>query len=197
MKRSALSRNGFTLVELLTVMMVIGILASMVLATVKHSFDQAARKRAEAEIQAMSAALESYKVDNGDYPRTMPEGSGDANKYPDVLDARTAGSTSGYEKQSLVLYCALSGDTTKSRVVTEGARVYFEFRPNMLLPKTKGATTVTALVDPWGYNYGYSTAYSADVKAGNDTPTRGYNPTFDLWSTCNNKTDRLQWKKNW
>ena len=49
-------------------------------------------------------------------------------------------------------------------------------------------STVTAIMDPFGLSYGYSTAYQADVDANtaagtNTPPTHGYNPTFDLWST--------------
>ncbi len=62
------ARSAFTLIELLVVIAIIGILASMILATAGYVQEKAARSRAEAEIAALSAALESYKVDNGDYP---------------------------------------------------------------------------------------------------------------------------------
>jgi len=62
------NRGAFTLIELLVVIAVIAILASLVLATSGYVQDKAARSRAEAEIAALSAALESYRVDNGTYP---------------------------------------------------------------------------------------------------------------------------------
>ncbi len=61
--------RGFTLVELLIVITVIAILAALVLRTAGYVQDKGARARAESEIAAISAALESYKADNGDYPR--------------------------------------------------------------------------------------------------------------------------------
>jgi len=61
--------KGFTLVELLIVIAVIAILASLVLSTAGFVQEKGARARAESEIAALSAALESYKADNGDYPR--------------------------------------------------------------------------------------------------------------------------------
>lgn len=60
--------KGFTLVELLIVITVIAILAALVLNTAGYVQEKGARSRAESEIAALSAALESYKADNGDYP---------------------------------------------------------------------------------------------------------------------------------
>lgn len=60
--------KGFTLVELLIVITVIAILAALVLRTAGYVQERGARSRAESEIAALSAALESYKADNGDYP---------------------------------------------------------------------------------------------------------------------------------
>ncbi len=67
MKKRIIS-PGFTLVELLVVITIIAILAALVLSTAGGIQDKAARNRAQSEIAALSAALESYKADNGDYP---------------------------------------------------------------------------------------------------------------------------------
>ena len=61
-------RDGFTLIELLVVMAIIAVLASLVLSVAGYVQKKGARSRAEAEIAALGAALESYKADNGDYP---------------------------------------------------------------------------------------------------------------------------------
>lgn len=60
--------GGFTLIELLIVISIIAILASLVLSAAGYVQKKGARSRAEAEIAALEAALESYKADNGDYP---------------------------------------------------------------------------------------------------------------------------------
>ncbi len=205
--------KGFTLVELLTVMTIIGILAALVLGTFKYAQDKGARSRAESEIKAMEAALESYKADNGAYPST-PGGTG-----TDGLDSKTKGNPTDYKSQSLVLYRALSGDTNLDRVVnnsdastdisggavtTPGGtpKIYFEFKSNTLQP-SGGTGTVTALSDPWGNSYGYSTIYAAQLTAGTPSPpTGGNNPTFDLWSTGGTTStttppDQVKWLKNW
>ena len=46
-------------------------LAGLVLSTVGYVQKKGARSRAETEIAAMSAACESYKADNGIYPRDL------------------------------------------------------------------------------------------------------------------------------
>src|SRR6267378_8158635 len=62
------SGASFTIIELLVVIAIIIILGSLILSTVGYVQKKGARSRAEAEIAAMSAALESYKADNGIYP---------------------------------------------------------------------------------------------------------------------------------
>ncbi|MFZ4775718.1 MAG: type II secretion system protein GspG [Terrimicrobiaceae bacterium] len=59
---------GFTLIELLVVIAIIAILAGLILSTAGYVQKKGATSRAEAEVAALSAALESYKADNGDYP---------------------------------------------------------------------------------------------------------------------------------
>ena len=67
---------AFTLVEILTVIVIIGLLAGLVVGTAKYAENKAANSRAQAEIAAMEAGLESYKADNGIYPiTTSPRGS--------------------------------------------------------------------------------------------------------------------------
>ena len=78
-------------------------------------------------------------------------------------------------------------------------QTYFTFKPNMLSPPG-GSGTVTATTDPFGNTYGYST-----IQAATQDSTKGYNPTFDLWSTTGLTTDppptndtiTPQWIKNW
>src|SRR5438477_10627381 len=62
--------NAFTLIELVVVFGLILVLTGLVLSTVGYARKKGARARAETEIAALSAALESYKADNGIYPRT-------------------------------------------------------------------------------------------------------------------------------
>jgi general secretion pathway protein G len=176
------SRNddGFTVAELLIVMAIIAMLAGLVLSTAGYVRKKSARARAEAEIAAISTALENYKADNGAYPR---------DSATDNLDA-SATNLSDYQAASLKLYEYLSGDSDDNR--TPEAKVYFAFKPNQLSPVDQ-AQPVNALRDPFGNPYAYSTMKASD-------PSRnGNNPTFDLWSVADGAagTDESKWIKNW
>lgn len=84
------NRAGFTLIELLVVIAVIAILASLVLATSGYVQEKAGRSRAEAEISALSAALESYKIDNGEYPRFTNTGTNNKVLLDALMPTNTA-----------------------------------------------------------------------------------------------------------
>jgi len=67
-QRGAWSRVGFTLVELLATIAVIAVLAGLILGTLGYVNKKGAEGRAKAEVAALSAAIDSYKLDFGSYP---------------------------------------------------------------------------------------------------------------------------------
>lgn len=69
--RMSSSRSGFTLVELIIVMAIIGILAGVVLVNVGPRREHAMQTRALSDIKEMDATLEMYHADNGVYPSTQ------------------------------------------------------------------------------------------------------------------------------
>lgn len=62
--------KGFTLIELLVVIMIIGILATVVLPRLSGRTEQARRAAARAQLENLNLALDTYEIDNGDYPTT-------------------------------------------------------------------------------------------------------------------------------
>lgn len=112
--------------ELLVVITIIAILAALVLQTAGYVQKKAARSRAEAEIAALSAALESYKADNGDYP---------------------TGTNSAPSTNNAFVRAALAPSSGK---------VYFEFSKGMgTNSSTLSTATNQAILDPFGDGYGY------------------------------------------
>jgi len=59
---------AFTLIELLVVIAIIAILAALTLSTLGYVNKKGAESRATAEVAALSAAIESFKLDSGAYP---------------------------------------------------------------------------------------------------------------------------------
>jgi type II secretion system protein G len=63
-------RDGFTIVELLIVIVVIGILAAITVVAYGSIQGKAKYNKVNTELVAMRKAIELYKVDNGTYPPT-------------------------------------------------------------------------------------------------------------------------------
>lgn len=66
--RKTTVRNGFTLVELMVVIFIIGLLAAVVVVNVLPSQDKAMVGKAKADIATIGQALEMYRLDNFVYP---------------------------------------------------------------------------------------------------------------------------------
>ena len=214
-KKSKIRFPGFTLIELLTVMAIIVILAGLVLMSAGWAQKKAASSRAEAEIQAMSAACESYKADQGIYPTPISQlvGSGSS---PNI-------NPSSYKTVSRALYQALSGDgddalvtpgTASDGVLDSGTSAktqYMEFKSKMLggLSTTTPPQVIATsyIQDPFGYSYGYYAPNLSGTGGITSGTTVVYNPTFDLWSTAGStgltgspatlQSTQARWIKNW
>ncbi len=74
MKRTTLTgrvgQRGFTLIELMVVIVILGILATMIVPKIMDRPEQARRTKAGADIGALGQALKLYKLDTGKYPST-------------------------------------------------------------------------------------------------------------------------------
>lgn len=63
-------QSGFTLIEIMVVVVIIGILASVVVPRIMDNPDKARVAKAENDIQAIGGALDLYRLDNYVYPTT-------------------------------------------------------------------------------------------------------------------------------
>ncbi len=63
-------RPGFTLIEILVVIVVISVLAALVAPNVFRHVGTAKEAAARSQIEMLGAALDAYRLDNGKYPST-------------------------------------------------------------------------------------------------------------------------------
>lgn len=78
--------QGFTLVELMVVIVIIGLLATVVLVNVLPSQDRAMATKARADIATLEQAMEMYRLDNFTYPSDLsalvtPAPGADASRF--------------------------------------------------------------------------------------------------------------------
>jgi general secretion pathway protein G len=70
LRHSAAHRSGFTLIEILVVIIVIGLLAGLVGPRILGRVSEAKSATARTQIELIGVALDNYRLDNGAYPTT-------------------------------------------------------------------------------------------------------------------------------
>ncbi|MCA0403181.1 MAG: GspG family T2SS major pseudopilin variant LspG [Proteobacteria bacterium] len=63
-------QSGFSLIEIMVVVVILGILASIVVPKIINRPDEARIVKAKQDVSAIQNALDLYKLDNGSYPTT-------------------------------------------------------------------------------------------------------------------------------
>lgn len=69
-KRNFYDGRGFTLIELMVVVIIIGLLAALVAPRFFGKVEQSRLKAAQAQIELFGAALDQFRLDVGKYPTT-------------------------------------------------------------------------------------------------------------------------------
>jgi general secretion pathway protein G len=69
-RRAARKPRGFTLVEIMVVVVILGILAALIVPRVVGRTDEARAVATKQDIAAIMQALKLYRLDNGRYPAT-------------------------------------------------------------------------------------------------------------------------------
>ena len=70
MRSNIANTKGFTLLEVMVVIVILGILASMVVPNLMGSQERANVQKAISDVTALETSLSLYKMDNYDYPST-------------------------------------------------------------------------------------------------------------------------------
>lgn len=80
------TRSGFTLVEVLIVVVIIGILAAVVVPQFSNASDNAMKSTLKSQLQTISSQLELYRVQNsGSYPTLGGDGAAN-DGWADLID---------------------------------------------------------------------------------------------------------------
>lgn len=72
-RQCIMTHQGFTLLELLIVVAIIGILATLAIPAFSNYQDKTKNKRAAAEMRTMSTEISGFALDNARYPTTLAD----------------------------------------------------------------------------------------------------------------------------
>jgi general secretion pathway protein G len=76
-------RGGFTLIEIMVVIVILGLLAALVVPKLIGRTEEAKKTQARVQIRSVEQALELFKLDNGFFP-TTDQGLGALVRLPDT-----------------------------------------------------------------------------------------------------------------
>jgi general secretion pathway protein G len=88
-KRTQKTRTGFTMVELMAVLIILGLLAMVAVKNVSSQIDKARVKTTKANLRELHTAVTQFKMDTGRYPEeeegleVLVTAPGDVENYPE------------------------------------------------------------------------------------------------------------------
>ncbi len=177
--------HAFTLLELLTVVAILALLAAISFGVIRSTKQRANTARAKAELALLSQALEDYKRHYGDYPQTGPSAAnsqrvtGTVGPGANTAQARLFNALIGVYGPSN-FNTRLNGpflvDITKLTVEVPLNNAAFAVASGS--PPAKQAVN-NAFLDPWGNRYLYF--YKVATVPGR--PAVWTAPSFVLYST--------------
>jgi prepilin-type N-terminal cleavage/methylation domain-containing protein len=146
------ANRAFTLIELLTVIGIIAILAAITFGVVKGVNERAAIGQAKAELSFLSQALEAYKLQYGSYPQAGSSSS--------LLTTATTSNQSGILFNALMGKLGPKGAPVNGKVFVEASKLSLSSATTLPSP-TDTVSVANAFLDPWGrqYVYGYASGW--------------------------------------
>jgi prepilin-type N-terminal cleavage/methylation domain-containing protein len=130
-RQSRVNRRAFTLVEVLIVVIILGILATIIIGVFTNGTADAAHNALKDDLRSIRSALQVYIAHHGSYP--------------------SAGS---FEAQ-MTEYTDASGATSASKTATHVYGPYLHKLPPLPLGSEQGNSNVTSLTYTTGFGWGY------------------------------------------
>ncbi len=155
------SRKSFTLIEIITVLAIIMILASMVLVVSKGALTRAKKSKAEAMIASLSVAVSMFYNDCGNYPDTQVFSAYPEPVYANIIQANETLRYCLYESAVAAFYSGWKGP-------------YIEVKSSDLL--NIGAGAYEEIIDPWKKPYAFCSKRNTPIAV---LHNKG---TFDIYS---------------
>lgn len=139
--RTTVKRSAFTLIELLTVIAIIAILAGLLFPAIRSALRKAEVAQAKTDIKAIETAIRGYYTEYGKIP-VKDADQGIADKYYDETN----------QKQILyTLRAVASGDNAAN--VLNPRKIPFLDNPSRKGAIPNSGTLADAYTDPWGKVY--------------------------------------------
>ena len=142
------------MIELLTVIAIIGILAAITFGVAKGVQERSAIQQARAELGTLATALENYKRQYGDYPQTGAVSPAGADGGPAIGSITTSYSQAAFFNALGGKYGPKLANFANGKVFVELSKFSLE-RPDLPV-LTNDTVVANAFLDPWGRRYIYA-----------------------------------------
>jgi prepilin-type N-terminal cleavage/methylation domain-containing protein len=202
--RSTRTIHGFTMVEILVVISIIALLATLSIVAMGHANKAANREKSKAYLQTIQTQLERFKNDNGAYPRPK-EGSESATTMVSGTNYPVGG--------AITLYQALTGDgddsieggdtgsVGKPGSLEDSVVYWADADPNGSQRISRQADGKWYISDGFGVPFQYKVPPPADPRNPDNfeaLQNEYHNPrSYDLWSYAGKYEEPKAWIKNW
>ncbi len=158
--RTTTRQSAFTLIELLTVLAILGILMGLIISGIMSALNTARRAAASASVHNVAQAVRAYSLDYGKYPAVVEPSGAPENRFLVVGDAAGLATESNAGLFN-TLRAIPAGPNTDNSLNPRRQRYFEDKVAKSLRPPRSGFADGTSFppeltgcyLDPWGRQY--------------------------------------------